>query len=144
MVAIGNQGLISAASLHVEKPVTRPTGVCVCVCVCECVLLLWYTGNVMVSVTRVDPPDPFGRIRIGYNSSHDHVVCLCRVNFTVVDCQSGEYLADPRVLGAGTHLLSITCMDLVSLDGYSDTKRVKFVLTLPPTPRESQSPHCTH
>lgn len=91
------------------------------------------TGHVMIHIVSVDSPDPFGRIKIRYNTSRTDVYCLCRVNFTSVDCLSQEYLADPRVLGAGAHDLSITCMDH---DGYIDRKNVKFLLTMPATPRK--------
>ena len=88
----------------------------------------------MVGIPTVDAPDPFGRIRIRYNTSRPDVRCLCRiVGLRLVDCSAMEYTSDPRVLGGGDHTLSITCMDE---DGYADNKLIKFSLSLPPTPRE--------
>ncbi len=88
----------------------------------------------MIFISSVDAADPFGRIRINYNTSRSDVYCGCRVlGGRGVDCASMTYLADPRELGAGDHTLSISCMDG---GGYVDTKLVKLTLTLPPTPRE--------
>lgn len=87
----------------------------------------------MIQIVRVVSPDPFGRIKIQYNTSRNDVYCLCRVNITSVDCSSQEYVADPRILGPGTQDLSITCMDP---KGYIDRKSVKFLLTMPVIPRK--------
>ncbi len=92
------------------------------------------TGPVMVTIVTVDTPDPFGRIRLRYNTSRSDVFCGCRVvGGRPVDCSAMEYLADPRELGAGDHTLSISCMDG---GGYVDTKTIKLSLSLPPTPRK--------
>ncbi|XP_064396477.1 uncharacterized protein LOC135343401 isoform X3 [Halichondria panicea] len=114
VVAIGNRGLLAAGSLLVQRPYTKPT------------------GPIVVGIPTVDAPDPFGRIRIRYNTSRPDVRCLCRiVGLRLVDCSAMEYTSDPRVLGGGDHTLSITCMDE---DGYADNKLIKFSLSLPPTP----------
>ena len=99
--------------------------------------VLSYTGPVVVGIATVDGPDPFGRIRIRYNTSRPDVVCGCRIlGLRSVDCEAMQYISDPRVLGAGDHTLSISCMDK---EGYVDTKLIKISLSLPPTPREHHS-----
>ncbi len=87
----------------------------------------------MIGITRVDLPDPFGRIKIHYNTSRPDVDCVCRVNMTGYECRDNQYIADPRILGSGPNTVSIICMDS---NYYIDTKLIKFNLILPPTPRE--------
>ncbi len=86
------------------------------------------SGPVRITVRRVDPPDAFGRVVIHFGATHPNVHCACRTNTTRNSC-TDRYVADPQILGPGTHQLTIVCMDS---QNYVDTKKLKIILPSPP------------
>ena len=90
------------------------------------------SGPVMIGIVNVDPPDPFGRVVIHFNTSDPAATCRCRVNQTVHPCP-WKFSADPRELGEGIQNITISCVDTM---GYIDTKNIRLSLIMPPTPRK--------
>ena len=115
VVAQDWRGRMFARVLHVPPPPPPPP-----------------TGPVMIGIVSVDPPDPFGRVNIHFNTTDPAATCRCKVNQTVHLCPR-RFSADPRVLGEGDQNVTISCVDAM---GYVDTMDVKLPLQMPLPPRK--------
>lgn len=91
-----------------------------------------FTGPVMITNIMADPPDPFGRILIHFDTSDPQATCRCRVNRSIHLCPR-RFTADPRMLGVGLLNITISCVDSM---GYVDTKKLKLSLLMAPPPRK--------
>ena len=116
VVAQDWQDTMIARVLHIDPPTLPPP-----------------TGPVMIAIVRVDPPDPFGKVIIHFNTTDPSAVCGCKVNQTAHSCSSKKLVADPRVLGEGVQNVTISCYDSM---GYVAIEHIKLSLHMPPSPRE--------
>lgn len=98
---------------------------------CQCTLTS--TGPVRISIVGVTRPDPLGRMDISFTTSRPDTNCICRTNVSNIACSDGIFPVDPFILGAGTHSVSIVCMDS---EGYSITQKLKVILSHPPPASE--------
>ena len=80
----------------------------------------------------VDPPDSLGRVTISVSTSRPDTSCYCKTNSSnFLNC-TGEYRADPRILGPGNHTFMFVCMHYVNMVGYSESGDFNVILPSPP------------